>query len=311
MMKDDDTDPVFAEALHWFARMQDEKASAEDRQHFSAWLAADPAHKPAYCRAEKLWARFDILKPEFETMRHRSDAISRRSALLGGVAVLVAGASGYLATRPGVMADYKTGARERQAFTLPDGSTIELDSYSAVSTHFTDVERRLVLHRGQAFFTVAPDVSRRFIVEAGNGTVQALGTRFDVKLMDPGTTVTVVEHSVLVVSPDTTPIKVEEGWQVSYGLDGIATPRRIDVETVQAWRRGRIVFEDVPLLRVLKELERYRRGRIVLMDDRIGNIPVTAIFETSGTDEALRVIAETLPVKVVDAAGFVTFVYNR
>lgn len=309
-MKDDETDPLFMEALHWFAIMQDEKATDEDRLRFSRWLCADPAHEEAYDRAERLWDRFELVKPEYERVR-RADAFSRRGVLFGGVAMLALGAGGYLALRPGALADYTTDVAERRSFTLADGSVVELGSHSALSVHYGEGERRLVLHRGQGFFTVASDPARPFVVQAANGAVQALGTRFDIKLTEREATVAVIEHSVLVTSSGHAAVTVEEGWQVRYDSDGTEPPQRIDLESAQAWRRDRIVFEDVPLRRVLKELERYRRGRIVLMDDRVGDIPVTAIFETKRADEALRVISETLPVKVMDAAGVVAFVYRR
>lgn len=308
-MKDDETDPVFMTALEWLARMQDDKVSSADRARFAEWRAASRQNADAYARAEQLWNRFDIVKPEYQRLR-RADALTRRSVLLGGVAVFALG-GGYLALRPDLFADLSTGIGERRVFTLADGSTVELGSHSALSLRYTDGERRLVLHRGQGFFTVAADGTRPFVVEAAGGAIRALGTRFDVKLTDAEVTVTVTEHSVSVTPAGSSAVTVEEGWQVSYDPQGAGQPRQIDLETVQAWRRDRIVFEDVPLRRVLRELERYRRGRIVLMDDTVGDIPVTAVFETSRAGDALRVIAETLPIQVVNAGGLVSIVYRR
>ncbi|PWE56253.1 iron dicitrate transport regulator FecR [Metarhizobium album] len=308
-MKDDDTDPLFIEALEWLARMQDDQVSASERARFAEWISASPAHADAYERAEQLWDRFEIVKPEYQRLR-RSRALSRRSVVLGGLAALAA-AGGYWALPAGLLADHVTDIGERRAFALPDGSAVELGSYSALSVLYTDGERRLILHRGQAFFTVAADTARPFVVEAAAGTIQALGTRFDVKFSERDVTVTVIEHSVRVTPSGSVPVTVEEGWQVSYDPRGATSPRPIDVEAVQAWRRDRIVFEDVPLRRVLRELERYRRGKIILMDDTVGDIPVTAIFDTKEANGALAVIAETLPVRVVDAAGFVAIVSRR
>lgn len=309
-MADNETDPVFMEALEWFARMQDEKLPEAERLRFSRWIAADPAHAAAYSRAEMLWNRFDIIKPEYERLR-RGGMTSRRGVVLGAVSLLFAGTGAYLMTQPGALADHTTGIGERRTVSLPDGSTAELGSYSALSVHYTDNERRLVLHRGQAFFSVSADTVRPFVVDAEKGTIRALGTRFDVKLTGQDVTVTVIEHSVLVTSSGSPPVEIGEGWQVSYDVRGVAQPRPVDVAVAQAWRRDRIIFEDVPLRRVLKELERYRRGRIVLMDDGAGDIPVTAVFETAHADAALQVIAGTLPVRVVDAAGFIAIVYRR
>lgn len=309
-MKEYETDPIFMEALEWFARIKDEKATLEDQCAFAAWMAADPAHSVAFERAQALWDRFDIIKPEYERLR-KSGRLRRRDVLLGGLAAAIIAPGTYLLTRPGAFSDHTTGIGERRIVTLPDGSTAELGSYSALSVDYTEHERRLTLDRGQAFFVVARDASRPFIVGAGVGSTHALGTQFDVKLVDDAVTVTVVEHSVSVHIPSAVPVEISEGWQVSYDAAGIAPPHQIDIATAQAWRQDRIVFEDVPLRDVLRELERYRRGRIVLMDDSIGNIPVTAIFETRKADAALRTIAETLPIRVLNPDGLVAVVYRR
>ncbi len=309
IMNDKESEPQFMEALEWFARMRDEKASESERNQFDCWLSASPDNAAAYERAKQLWDRFEIVKPEYERLQRR-ETVGRRSVLLGAVSLFIIGSGGYMATRTSFFADHSTAPGERQTFTLPDGSTAEIGSHSAFSIRYTTKERRIALLRGQAFLSVAADATRPFIVEAGGGTVRALGTRFDVNLLDNDVIVTVVEHSVLISTTNRTPVILKEGWQVTYDGSGIASPHQIDISTVQAWRDDRIVFEDVPLRRVLKELERYRRGRIVLVDDTIGDIPVTTVFETRRAAEALRIIAETLPIRVADA-GLVAFVYRR
>ena len=308
-MTDPDTDPIHHEALEWLVRMKDDKASAQDRHAFAAWIAESPAHAAAFERASQLWDRFDIVRPEYDRMR-AAGKLGRRALMFGGLAVLAAGGGGYVLTQPDLFADYTTDIAERRMLELADGSVVELGSYSALSVRYTDSERRVVLHRGEGFFEVAPDRGRPFIVEAGLGSTRALGTAFDIKLADDLVTVSVTEHAVSVALAEGG-VTVDEGWQVSYGAAGIGSPQAADRERVAAWRNDRIVFEDVPLRRVLRELERYRRGRILLVDDSIGEIPVTAIFETRQAEQALRTIAETLPIRVLDAGGFVAVVYRR
>lgn len=309
-MQNGKNDPIDGQALEWLVRMQDEKAGAEDRQAFEAWLAADAANKAAYERARALWQRFDIITPEYEKLR-RAGRIGRREVLLGGLAVLIAAPTAYVVSRPGFLADHKTAAGERRTVVLADGSSVELGSYTALSVDYTPSERRLTLHRGQAFFDVAADAGRPFIVNAAMATVQALGTRFDVKLRDDAGIVSVIEHAVAVRTAGASPIELREGWQVSYGTGGVDQPHEADLASVTAWRNDRIVFEDAPLRLVLQDLERYRYGRIVLMDETIGDMPVTAIFDTRQTSAALQTIERTLPVRIVDAGGLLTIVYRR
>lgn len=304
------TEPVDTDALEWFVRLRDAQAGADERRAFDAWLAADPAHGVAFARAEALWRRFDAVEPEFRRLR-RGGRLGRRDVLLGGLMALAAGPAGYvLVNRHILFASVRTAAGERRSVTLEDGSRVELGSASALMTDFTAGQRRVALLAGEGFFEVAPDPARPFFVEAGPGRTRALGTAFDVKLSDSTVAVAVVEHAVAVSVADAPPLTLEAGWQVSYGPAGLTVPVAVDTNLVQAWRRDRLVFEDVPLAEVLRELQRYRRGRILLMDPTVGAMPVTAVFDTTNVDGALATIAATLPVRVVDGR-LLAFVYGR
>jgi transmembrane sensor len=314
-MKEFETDPVYMKALEWFVHLQDKSVSADDRHAFSVWIASDPAHRLAYERAQTLWQRFDAVKPEYDRFRQsgrRSGRrVGRRDVMLGGLAALAVLSGAYRLSRDGLFATYKTGVGERRSFTLADGSTVELGSYSALTVDFSEGSRNLVLHEGQGFFQVATDQSRPFVVRANGGKVTALGTAFDVKLTNPSVTVSVVEHAVSVAFGQGDPVRLNEGWQMTYAGDEATLPQRADQQTVEAWRNDRVIFEDVPLRRVLSELERYRRGRIFLTDTEIGNMPVTAIFDTRDAEAALATIAETLPVRVLNGSGWVTVVTRQ
>ncbi len=309
-MNEDATDPIVMEALEWFVRMRDDKVTAADRQAFEAWLTANGAHVAAWEHAQTLWARFDIMQPEFDRMRRGRPLLSRRNFVLGSVAIIGGLGGLYAINQPGLFAEYKTDIGERRTIGLPDGSTVELGSYSALSTHFSETERRIELYRGEGFFDVSGDPARPFLVDAGGGNTRALGTKFDVKFVDDLVTVAVSEHAVQVQGGGFSNLRLEEGWQVSYGRDGLGQPIEASLDTVEAWRSDRIIFQDVPLRRVLAELERYRRGRIILMDSSIGDIPVTAIFETARTESALQTIADTLGIRLLSAANYVTLVYR-
>lgn len=304
-----DTDPVFMEALGWLVRLKDDKASDNERRAFAAWIEADPAHAAAFAKAQTLWQRFDVVVPEYEKLR-KSDGLGRRDVILGGLGAIIAGASVYAIMRPGFFAGHDTGIGERKSFSLADGSTVELGSYSSLSVDFSPRQRRLILHRGQGFFDVAPGNGRPFIVNAGDGTVRAAGTRFDIKFVDERATVSVLEHAVSVSAPGARSVTVEEDWQVGYSGHTLGRPVRFDRTSVEAWRRGRLVFKDTPLRFVLRELERYYHGRIVLMDESLGDIKVTAVFNTSEASDALYTIQSTLPVRVIDAAGLLALVYR-
>lgn len=309
-MREPPTDPTVLEALEWFVRMRDEKVSDADRRAFQAWLNESEANAAAWEGAEALWKRFDIVQPEIERMRRSQSYLNRRTVLVGSLVALTGAAGAYGVNRRDLFADYVTDVGERRTFKLLDGSMVELGSYSALSANFTEGSRQLLLYRGQAFFEVAANTASPFIVNVAGGATQALGTRFDLKYVDDQVTVTVSEHAVSVRMGGSPALTVKQGWQVTYGSGGgLGQVTQVDLASAEAWRRDRIVFQDVPLRRVLVELERYRRGRIVLTDKSLGDTPVTAIFDARQVDSALQTIAATLPIRFLHATRYMTIVY--
>ncbi|WP_323718090.1 FecR family protein [Paracoccus aminovorans] len=312
MSAEAERDGLSLEALQWFVAMQDEATAAPRRRAFATWIA-DPEHAAAYARAEALWARFEMVRPEYERMRRagrigQGGGIGRREALLGGLAATVGLSLGWRWAR---QSDYSAGIGQGRSLVLADGSRVELGPDAGISVELTPEARRIRLDRGQVWFQVAPDAARPFAVEAGAGRVVALGTAFDVNLRAGQVVVTVTEHAVSVSAGEAAPVTLGQGWQMSYGARGLVPGRPVDTQAATGWRQGRLVFDEVPLREVLAELQRYRRGRILLLDDAVGALPVTAIFDASDADAALSHIARILPIRVREAAGLVVLVDRR
>lgn len=292
-------------ALEWFVRMQDDNASAEDRRRFARWRDADPANAAALTRAKALWDRFDVVSEQKEG--RRGVRLDRRKLLLGGVAAgLAAGGGAGLASRPDLFADHRTGIGERRTVPLPNGVRAELGTDSALSLDGPTEGGRVVLFRGEGFFDVP--LGQPFTVSAGPVTAQARGTRFDVKRIDDAVTVTAEAQAVSVEARGFTPLTVAQGWQAQ--CDPACPPvlAPADLATVAAWRQDRIVFRDTPLPRAVAELERYRRGRIVLLGSGLQRHSVTAAFDARRADAALDILSETLPIRVTRLTPLLTLV---
>lgn len=314
-MREAGQDPETEAALRWLVVLRDPGASAAERAAFAAWLGEQPAHAAAWRRAEAVWARLDGLEPALRASpalppgdavapfrrprRRAATPLSRRRWLQAAAAagLLVAGA-GYAAREARLFADYATGTGERRSLRLPDGSTVELGSRSALSLAFDAAGRGVELHEGEAFFRVAADPARPFVVVAGGGRTRALGTAFDVKRRAGGAAVAVVEHAVAVSLADGRSTTVGAGQQLRYGDGRLGRVVPADLPAVLAWRRGRLIFRQAPLGEVVAELERYRSGRILVTDGRLEALPVTAVFDSGATDAALETIADSLPVEL-------------
>ncbi|WP_455975343.1 FecR family protein [Methylorubrum populi] len=303
-------DPRMNAALEWFVRMQDEGASPDERRRFEGWLAADPANAAALIRAKALWDRFDVVADQAEG--RRGARIDRRKVLFGGMTVgLAAGGGAWLASRPDLFADYRTGIGGRRTVPLPNGVRAELGADSAMSLDGAPDGGRVVLYRGEGFFEVPPGqpfkVSAGLVV-AGPDLARASGTRFDVKRLDDMVIVTAEAQAVAVDARSDAPLSVAQGWQARCAPALPPVLAQADLAAVTAWRRDRIVFRDAPLPQVAAELERYGRGRILLLGSGLGGLSVTAAFDAHRADKALDVLSETLPIRVSRLTPLLTIV---
>lgn len=308
-------DPAMAAARRWFVLLREpEAASAAERAAFAAWLAEAPAHAEAWQRVQGLWRRFDpavpALRAQAAQARHQqANRPSRRDWMkrAAGLAI-VAGAGGYLLGNLPLFADHDTATGQRRSINLPDGSLCELGGGSALSLSFDAGRRHVRLHRGEAFFSVAPDAARPFIVQAAAGSIRALGTSFNVKCNDAAVTVTVAEHLVAVALPGHQPLTLGAGQQLRYDGQVLGALRQVDAAAIQAWRQGRLFFQETPLGDVLADLDRYRRGRIVMTDRQLASLPVTGFFHADRADEALNTIAQILRLRLTRVANFLVLV---
>lgn len=299
----DERSPLVREALRWFAVLRDDEATDADRQALEQWKGRSAEHAAAWERASSLWSAFEPVEKELRSSRRRK--VTRRAFMGSSLGLIAAGSGAYLLYRDGKFADYATAAGERRSLTLADGSGVDLDSRSALSVDYSATRRRLVLHWGEAYFSVAPDSARPFTVAAAGGETRALGTRFNIHADDGLTTVTVAEHEVEVTLPRLVPERISAGWQLAYAPDRMSAPVEIDVAGVGAWRRGRLIYRGAPLRRVLHDIERHRGGFVLLTDTSLGEMPVSAAFDSASADAAIDSIARMLPMRVRRAGSLV------
>lgn len=311
-MKDLEYETVSSTASGWLVLLESGQATADDRKRFALWLKADPAHAVAYRKTAGFWVGLDTLSTQdvHELDCHLADdcpatageskTFWRKLPAIAAAMLLVAGASLWLIMVWHPRGDYHTATGEQRTVALADGSGMQLNTDTAVSVTLTKDRRRLIVHRGEAFFTVAPDATRPFEVTAGGGTIRALGTAFNVRTDDDRVTVTVTEHRVRIRTQGNHEAEARAGEQLIYRSDGrIGQVASADVTRALAWQRHRLIFENQPLSEVLEELARYRSGWIVIRDPSLRALSVTGVFDTDRPGHILTAIEESLPIKPV------------
>jgi transmembrane sensor len=294
-------------AIDWWLRQNDGPLSKKEQAAFDAWLGGDEANKAAFDKVAGMCGymaqRWPGAGPVRKARRSRRKAAA---ATIAGVALLFAVFSDlplYLRS------DHYAGAGEKKFVALDDGSHVELDAKSAIAVHYSRSQRRLTLLEGEAWFEVAADASRPFVVEAAGGAVTALGTAFDVSLEGAQARVTVTQHRVSVASGGRNVI-VEEGQQSVYAERAAAlAPHAADVEGATAWRRGRLMFENRPLGEVVEALGRYHHGYVYFTNSALRLRRVTGVFRTDDPLAALGEIETSLGLHAVRLSGYLTILY--
>jgi transmembrane sensor len=194
---------------------------------------------------------------------------------------------------------FETGHGEVLDRRLTDGSVLHLDTNSAVTVRYGNRQRLITLTAGQADFEVAHDPARAFRVLAGSAEVVAVGTKFDVRLQQDSTVVTVVEGRVMVglssmmekpgtnSNQDLPPRFVQVGADQQIRVaesQWPATPVTVDAQQTTAWMHRQIVFDHEPLERVAAEFNRYAPKPIEIATPALRSLEISGVFATDDTD---------------------------
>lgn len=298
-------------ALQWLSRINEQPAHAEGAA-FKRWLLSDPAHRAAYAQAQALWqasgtAAARLADEEQQSLQRYLDAMARpvasspwrqRLAALALAACLVLAVGIAGGWQPGLwlqdlQADYSSAGQVRQVI-LADQSQVTLDAQSAIAVDFVRGERRVRLLYGAAFFQVT-HTGEPFLVEAAEGEVRVLGTQFEVREQGEGAQVTVRSGRVAVSpAPGTAPRELTANQQVAYAAGRLGDLVAVDSDNRLAWRQGWLNYYQVPLAQVVEDLGRYYPGRILLLDDQLGQRKVSGSFPAAEPLLALDSLGKVL-----------------
>ena len=183
---------------------------------------------------------------------------------------------------------------------LADGTKVWLNSASRLiyPQSFMGKERRVVLS-GEAFFDVAHDAERPFIVETSRMNVKVLGTRFNVNDYDDNEEVstTLVNGSVEIVSGGQQAFRLVPGEQ-AYGKENELEKREVNVRLYTSWIDGKFLFNNTELEEIAKQISRWYDVEIFFSNESVKKVRFTgAIVKFKPLDDLVRMIESTSQVR--------------
>ncbi|MCG2840129.1 FecR domain-containing protein [Sandaracinobacter sp. RS1-74] len=297
-----DRNTLRAEAAHWYNQRLAGDMTRDDEGRFNDWLDQSEAHLDAYRSVGRAWfiagsAMDDPVLSEPAPVERRSMLRWRGLALAASLLLAIV-ASGMMF--PGLMFDlqdrpvqaFQTETGQRSTITLPDGSVVTLDSETEMRFADKPEERLVKLVRGRAFFEVAKNHSRPFVVNAGGKRVRAVGTAFGVRVDQGEVTVVLAEGKVRVEEAGETGngADMTPGRQLVVGTDQKWTVTSVDVQKETSWTEGRLIFLHDPLSKAITEVNRYSTRKLVFKDGAIPDKRIVGVFSTGDVDGFVKAL---------------------
>jgi transmembrane sensor len=349
---------VLTSASRWLVKLNSNVSTLKDWHDYQLWLDKDPTHRSAIDELQQTQGELKHLArlinnsavnnravnnsamnnsainltPEFVSVVEQQ--LTEPSITSGGNHRSIAAATivvlflvGWLCTtimlQPGI---HKTGSGEQQLIELADGSTIRLNVQSKVRVAYDENQRKVFLDYGEAYFKVAKETQRPFIVDVGNGSIKAVGTAFDIRRRNHPVKIIVTEGIVEVKNHIKSPSSNNNRFKSATNIQRVTKNQVIaiaselslvsdmsanDINVATAWQRGMLVFDNVPLHKMITELNRFTPGHIQIMNSELREIESGGVFYTKNSESLLDALALVLPVKVVRLTPYLTLLYAK
>ncbi len=340
---------IRTEAAAWVARLNAQDISQREREDFQRWLNISDDHQAAWQDMGYLNDEMAILgKTGTESNRvftqgleevlaecaemarrtehHRSRLrVYQRIASIAAVLVVSLMAVVTILIAPWDNQEqtttYKTAIGEQQTVMLEDGSSVMLNSDSELTAVISDSARRLHLKHGEAYFVVAKDANRPFVVAAKNSYVTALGTAFNIHNRGMQIRVTVLDGKV-EVDPDATTATpgndkpsrtLGKGSQIFYDYNQLSETRLLnedDLTKTVSWRQGKLVFNNSTLEEIINEIQYYIPQKIVIANSELNHRKFGGAFAINNINSLLTAIEHGLDVEIVKKPGVIVLAKN-
>jgi transmembrane sensor len=307
-------------AANWFVRQDSASLSTPEQAAFEAWLDADIRHRVAYLRLQKTWDRTerlrdlrpldseidaDLLSAHEELTSYAGSRWLRATdggsrigrgrrcvfALAAVLAIVAVGLAAWMAVYRASWQSFSTELGGFSRIVLEDGSTVDINTDSALSVRITEDGRQVTLVRGEARFKVAHDPGRPFQVEAAGAAVRAIGTSFSVRVRgDEQVEVLVTEGRVAIGAADddlrelSTSAPTISAGEAATVQSARVLVRKIGQEDITrrlAWTAGQLSFEGETLEQAVAEFNRYNRRQLRIADPQIAQKRIGGSFEAT------------------------------
>ncbi|MDF2368648.1 FecR domain-containing protein [Sneathiella sp.] len=296
-------------AIDWMIALREQPKDPELRRKLEVWLKADPARGREWKELQQMSSLFKALPESEETKIEEIAALpptpkksgfSRRSYLvtagivMATVLFLFAVPSENI---PGTV--YTTEIAQSLNIDLEDGSHVLLAPETKLSVQFEKNERQVSLIEGSAFFDVAKNPEKPFIVSTREVEIKVLGTAFEVATRLDALEVSVAEGTVAVTNAKSSEsFKLGLGDRLRQYANANWQKDTVRVDSIASWRENLFVARESSLEALVDQLSDYHNGVIYISDDALRKMQVTGVYRLNEPEKALDMLARSHPIKI-------------
>ena len=293
-------------------------ATDAEVQQLETWVLAAPSNKKEFLALRQAWLKANTkvvdkainVNEEWKAVEQQISASAKMVALKPkrrGLFLKIAAAVAVLVVASLWLFQSGGGENKLTVFSesrlkeqkLNDGSQIALNQFSTASYSVGADGSRQVQLKGDAFFDVARDTSRPFVINTQDVNITVLGTSFYVDsrhqqdniqvIVSSGTVAMEVGGQKVILTKGEVGTYVKSSQQLSENTN--------DDPNFLAWKTKRLVYENERLEKVVYDLNRTFHANVSLANSDLNNCPITATYQDKSLDAILRIIEKTLTLK--------------
>lgn len=326
-LDNDPLDEVTRQALDWVARLKTGDPRQSDLDACRAWRAQSPEHETRFREAAKLWSQLRIaaveLREEEATARASEPVIASplsaaryllgRRAFLGGA--ITASAAAYMVVRPPfelwpslaeLRADYRTAKGEQRRVDLGGGASMEMNTQTSIRVKALAGGLGIDLISGEALVETRAALDNPLVLRAANGFISSHdATRFNVRCLDGQVEVTCLQGTVNVEQRQQS-VRVQADQEITYTDRGLGVLATADPSDRTSWQNKTLIFRNRSLYEVVKEVNRYLPGRIVVTNAALGKKVVNGTFQIDRLNDVIGQVQQLFGAHAISLPGGLT-----
>lgn len=343
------------EASLWVVRVE-RGLNEEEKVAFKKWISTSKTHQDEFFSLVKFWDETEVLSKlanvvpkEQISSNTGSEALSRRFFAVAASIIFLVCAIGFLTFRNGFLFDGQQGelftallhteVGKQHIEYLPDNSILHMNTDTVVRVEYSSDFRIITLTKGELLIDVAHNAQRPLVVIAGKQAVKAVGTAFNVRVVDEDQIKVVITDGDVVVGeliradlPEkkTSGAPTDEQVKNAFKQDSQKTAltkgdmaiikgrerhlkrlNKKELDMQVAWKSGHIIFSGEPLEFVVEEISRYSSVRFEFADDSLKTRKVAGIFQTGDIRGFIIALEENLDINATEVSDKVFSLRSR